>query len=77
MGHDRAGQTMRRPVSEQRLGARLVKRYDQPRTPLSAPSRKQVNNRTNPAELQRRIPSPLHQPWRLGRQQGTLARKLG
>jgi transposase InsO family protein len=80
---------VRKLVSKQRLGARVVKHYDQPRTPyqrlvvsgcLSADALQdlaQVLDRTNPAELQRRIASTLHQLWRLGRQEGNLERKLG
>jgi hypothetical protein len=80
---------MRKLVSKQRLGARVVKRYDQPRTPyqrlldsgcLTDGARndlERVRERINPAELQRRIANTLHQLWRLGRQDGTLEQKLG
>lgn len=80
---------VRKLVSKQRLGARVVKRYDRPRTPyqrllesgcLSDDARRdleQVYNRINPAELQRRIASTLHQLWRLGRQEGILEKRLG
>ena len=68
---------VRKLVGKERLGAKVVKRYDDPRTPyqrllvsgsLSEVSRAQLERQylaTNPAELQRRIDSLLHQLWRL------------
>jgi len=69
---------MRKLVGKERLGAKVVKRYDHPRTPyqrllasgtLSEVSRAQLERQylaTNPAELQRRIDRLLRQLWRLG-----------
>jgi hypothetical protein len=80
---------VRKLVSKQRLGARVVKRYDQPRIPcyrlldsgcLADDARReleQVRERINPAELQRRITSTLHRLWRLGQREGSLEQKLG
>ena len=80
---------VRKLVSKHRQGAKVVKHYDQPRTPyqrlldsgcLGDDARRDlghVRERINPAELQRRIASTLYQLWRLGRQEGTLEQKLG
>jgi hypothetical protein len=80
---------VRKLVSKQRLGAKVVKHYDQPRTPYqrlleSACLTEQiahdlalVRDRINPAELQRRIAATLHQLWRLGSQERGLEQKLG
>jgi hypothetical protein len=79
---------MRKLLSKQRVGARTVKRYDQPRTPyqrllasgcLDEASRRElelVYARLNPAELQRRINDILQRLWRLGKEEGRLE-KLG
>jgi hypothetical protein len=68
---------VRKLVGKERLGAKIVKRYDDPRTPyqrllasgsLSDASRAQLEKKylaTNPADLQRRIDSLLRQLWRL------------
>jgi hypothetical protein len=80
---------VRELVSKQRQGAKVVKRYDQPRTPcqrliesgcLSEEARAsldQVRDRINPADLKRRIAALLRQLWRLGQQEHTLEQKLG
>jgi hypothetical protein len=80
---------VRKLVSKQRVGAKLIKRYDQPRTPyqrlldsgiLVSSARQdlgQVRDRINPAELQRRIAALLRQLWRLGQEEGRLERRLG
>jgi hypothetical protein len=80
---------VRKLVSKQRLGAKVVKHYDQPRTPYqrlleSACLAEQiahdlalVRDRINPAELHRRIASTLQQLWRLGREERRLEQKLG
>jgi hypothetical protein len=70
---------VRKLVSKQRLGAKVVKRYDQPRTPYQrllaqgclSPETigelEQVLDRLNPADLQRRTHNLLRQLWRLGK----------
>jgi hypothetical protein len=80
---------VRKLVSKQRLGAKVVKRYDSPRTPyqrllqsgcLSTETRHDlelVHDRINPAELQRRIAVLLRQLWRLGQEESRLELKLG
>jgi hypothetical protein len=80
---------VRKLISKQRLGAKVVKRYDQPRTPYQrllesdclAPGIRRdlerVHDRINPAELHRRIASTLQQLWRLGREERNLEQKLG
>jgi hypothetical protein len=80
---------VRKLVSKQRVGAKVIKRYDQPRTPyqrllesgcLTEPVRhdiEQVRDRINPAELQRRSAVLLRQLWRLGQEEGRLGQKLG
>lgn len=80
---------MRKLVSKQRHGAKVVKRYDEPRTPYQrllahgslAPEVLRdlalVHDRLNPAELQRRIATLLRQLWQIGRQGGSLERKFG
>jgi len=69
---------VRKLVGKERLGAKVVKRYDDPRTPyhrllasanLSNASRTQLERQylaINPAQLQRRIDRLLRQLWRLG-----------
>ena len=81
---------MRKLVGKERLGAKVVKRYDDPRTPyqrllasgsLSDASRAQLEKKylaTNPADLQRRIDGLLRQLWRLGETKAnTPAAKIG
>ena len=81
---------VRKLAHKERQGARLIKHYDQPRTPyqrllasgcLSAETQAQLEQlllRLNPAELQRRIDSLLRQLWRLGQQRTHAAdRQLG
>jgi len=81
---------VRKLVGKERIGARVIKRYDQPLTPyqrllasgtLSEVSRAQLEREylaTNPAELQRRIDSLLHQLWRLAETTAnTPATKIG
>ena len=80
---------VRKLVSKQRLGAKVVKRYDQPRTPYQrllesgclSPAvlhdLELIHDRINPAELQRRIADTLHQLWRLGPEERSLEQKLG
>jgi transposase InsO family protein len=69
---------VRKLVGKERIGARVIKRYDQPLTPyqrllasgsLSEVSRAQLERQylaTNPAGLQRRIDRLLRQLWGLG-----------
>ncbi|MGQ9573668.1 MAG: integrase catalytic domain-containing protein [Dehalococcoidia bacterium] len=66
---------VRKLVAKERLGSKVVKRYDEPRTPyqrllaagvLSAPDRVALEKRLlalNPAQLQRRIDQLLRQLW--------------
>ena len=81
---------VRKLVGKERLGAKVVKRYDDPRTPyqrllasgsLSDASRAQLEKKylaTNPADLQRRIDGLLRQLWRLGETKAnTPATKIG
>ena len=81
---------VRKLVGKERLGAKVVKRYDDPRTPyqrllasgsLSDASRAQLEKRylaTNPADLQRRIDGLLRQLWHLGETKAnTPAAKIG
>ena len=80
---------VRKLVSKERQGARVVKHYDQPRTPyqrllasgcLSHATEADllsVLERMNPADLQRRIDSIIRQLWRLGREGSRLGTKLG
>lgn len=80
---------LRKLVSKQRQGARVVKHYDQPRTPyqrlvesgcLSLETRAgldKLQERLNPADLQRRIANLLRELWRLGQEERSLAEKLG
>jgi transposase InsO family protein len=78
---------LRKLVAKERQGARVSKRYDEPRTPYQrlvaaaalsptdqARIARQLEN-LNPAELQRRIDQPLRKLWRLADQQegGSLA----
>lgn len=80
---------IRKLVAKDRLGPRLLKRYDEPRTAcqrllesgtLSQEERGQLKAKLqtiNPAELQRRIDRLLRQLWRLGREELILADQVG
>lgn len=80
---------IRKVVASDRVGARIVKRYDQPRTAyqrllasseLTEFQRQRLETRmmaTNPAELQRNIDKLLRRLWRLGRQETRLAEDAG
>jgi len=71
---------VRKLVGKERLGAKVVKRYDEPQTPyqrllaagvLSEPARAALEKRLlalNPAQLQRRIDQLLRQLWELAEQ---------
>ena len=75
---------IRKLIAKERVGARVLKRYDEPRTAyqrlldtasLSDEARARLNamlRDINPAELQRRIDSLLRQLWRLGHQDAKL-----
>jgi hypothetical protein len=80
---------IRKVVAKDRIGGRVRKRYDEPRTAyqrllesgqLSDVERSRLEwllRETNPAELQRRIDRLLRQIWRLGRQETKLAEHAG
>ncbi len=80
---------VRKVVSKDRLGARVLKRYDEPRTAhqrlmedsaLSVEARAFLEARLrtlNPADLQRRIDKLLRQLWQLGQQERKLASDVG
>jgi len=81
---------VRKLVGKERLGAKVVKRYDEPRTPyqrllasgsLSDACRVHLERQylaTNPAELRRRIDNLLPHLWRLGETKAnTPAAKVG
>jgi len=80
---------VRKLVAKDRIGARLPKRYDEPRTAyhrllasgvLTAPEREALMVRMyalNPADLQRRIDLIQRELWRLGRQEPKLADEVG
>lgn len=80
---------IRKIVSKERVGSRVVKRYDEPRTAcqrllassqLAEPGRHALKARlhaTNPAELQRQIDKLLRQLWRLGQHEHTIAEDAG
>jgi hypothetical protein len=80
---------IRKVVAKERLGARLMKRYDEPRTAyqrlsesgqLSDLQLQRLEARmvaTNPAELQRRIDQLLRRLWRLGRRETRIAEDTG
>lgn len=80
---------VRKLVGKERLGAKVVKRYDDPRTPyqrllasgsLSDVSPTQLERQylaINPAELQRRVDRLLRLLWRLGQQQRLPSAQLG
>lgn len=80
---------VRKLVAKERVGARVVKRYDQPRTSYQRllesdalkPYQRDALERTmvasNPAELQRGIDRLLRELWRLGRQEAKLTEDVG
>jgi len=80
---------IRKLAAKERLGPRVLKRYDEPRTAyqrllesnsLSADAHARLQARMesiNPAELHRRIDRLLRQLWRLGQQERKLANKVG
>ena len=80
---------LRKVVAKERLGARVLKRYDEPRTAhqrlldsgtLSQEQRGRLAVRLqtiNPAELHRRIDKLLRQLWQLGQQERMLADEVG
>lgn len=80
---------IRKIVAKDRVGARTLKRYDEPRTAcqrllesgvLTSEERDRLESRRaalNPAELQRRIDVLLRELWRLGAQPDTLAEDAG
>lgn len=80
---------VRKLVGKERLGAKVVKHYDEPRTPyqrllasgsLTDASRAQLERQylaTNPAQLQRRVDHLLHRLWRLGQQERQPSARLG
>jgi transposase InsO family protein len=80
---------VRKLAGKQRLGSRVVKRYDIPRTPYQrllasgcldleqAADLKAVYERLNPAEIQRRIHELLRWLWRLGQEELKLAGRVG
>jgi hypothetical protein len=80
---------IRKLVAKERVGGRVLKRYDEPRTAylrlidsgaLSVEARAAVEatlRRINPARLQRRIDDLLRQLWNLGREERKLAPKTG
>jgi hypothetical protein len=80
---------LRKVVAKERLGARVLKRYDEPRTAhqrlldsgtLSQEERGRLAVRLqkiNPAELHRRIDKLLRQLWQLGQQERMLAHDFG
>lgn len=80
---------IRKLVAKERVGARVVKRYDEPRTAyqrlldsgaLSENASVEVATTLrgiNPAKLQRRIDTLLRQLWSLGNQERKLAQNAG
>jgi hypothetical protein len=80
---------VRKLVAKQRIGARVSKHYDQPRTPYqrllatgaldATVARKLARDfeQLNPAELQRRIDHLQHALWRLARAERKLADRVG
>jgi len=80
---------IRKVVAKERIGSRVVKRYDEPRTAyqrllqagaLNERTREKVEvtlQRLNPAQLQRRINALLRQVWSLGAERGKLAADIG
>jgi hypothetical protein len=80
---------VRKLVAKERVGPRVLKRYDEPRTSYQrvlesgalTPQQRQDLRWTmaaiNPAELQRRIDRTLRELWRLGRQEAKLTGEVG
>lgn len=80
---------VRKLLAKERIGPRVLKRYDEPRTSyqrllesgvLPAEERRELRRRMadlNPAELQRRIDRILRELWRLGRQEAKLTEEVG
>lgn len=80
---------VRKLVAKDRVGARVLKRYDEPRTSyqrllnsggLTAQERMDMRLKMaaiNPADVQRRIDATLRELWRLGRQEQKLAGDIG
>lgn len=80
---------IRKVVAKERLGSRLVKHYDEPRTAyqrllqsgvLGETARTEVDatlRRINPASLQRRIDTLLRQLWSLANNERKLATDIG
>jgi len=80
---------IRKIVSKERVGARVLKRYDEPRTAcqrllesgvLTATEQqelKQSLQTTNPAELHRQIDRTLRQLWQLGQQEPKIDDEAG
>jgi len=80
---------VRKLVSKERSGAKVVKRYDQPQTPHQRVLRTErsseatdatlqaVLERINPAELQRRIDELLRRLWQLAPEESRLGARLG
>lgn len=80
---------VRKLLAKERVGPRVLKRYDQPRTSYQRllesdalkPYQRDALERTmvasNPAELQRRIDRLLRELWRLGRQEARLTEDVG
>jgi len=85
--HNNFFRPVRKLVGKQRLGSKVVKRYDEPRTPyqrllaagvLSEPAQAALEKRflaLNPAELQRRIDQLLRQLWESAERSSTRAVK--
>jgi hypothetical protein len=80
---------VRKLVSKERLGAKVMKRYDPPQTPHQRvlatgelpeethAALQAVLERLNPAELQRRIDELLRRLWQLAREEAKLEARLG
>ena len=80
---------VRKLVAKERRGAKVIKHYDQPRTPyqrllisgcLNKEARSRLERelaRVNPAALQRQTDALLHQLWRLGQQERKMAENVG
>ncbi len=80
---------IRKLAAKERLGPRLIKRYDEPQTayqrlPASGVLADEVRadlesllHRLNPADLQRRIDALLRKLWRLGQNEHRLAEHVG
>lgn len=80
---------IRKIIAKERVGSRVVKRYDEPRTAwqrliesgqLSELQLQRLEARmlaTNPAELQRQVDRLLRKLWRLGRQETRIVEDVG